>query len=139
MAKSSKDSNENFTIPESYQRYLDEIYKISRRNRGGWVSNKELVESLGVKPASVSGMLHKLQESGLIKWKPRNSIRLTELGKRIASQLDEAHQLLNKFFSEVLKLKDPELIEKLSCEIEHHITIEVKDSLKEFLTKYLER
>jgi len=125
-------------IPESYQRYLDEIYSISHKKRGGWVSNKELAESLNVKPASVSGMLEKLERSGLIFWKPRKSIRLTEAGKRIAMQLNETHKLLHEFFEHVLKIKNADLIEKISCEIEHHISKDVKNSLSEFLSKYLE-
>ena len=69
-------------IPESYQRYLDEIYTISRKKKGGWITNKEISESLNVKPASVSGMLHNLKEKGLINWAERKSIRLTEKGRR---------------------------------------------------------
>lgn len=124
-------------IPESYQRYLDEIYNISRQKKGGWVSNKELAENLNVTPASVSGMLKKLKESNLIKWETRKSIRLTENGKKIALQLNKTHSLLRDFFEKVLKIKDDDLIEKLACEIEHHITHEVQDSLKNFLDTYL--
>ena len=54
-------------IPESYQRYLDEIHDISRKRKGGWVSNKDISESLGVEPASVTGMLEKLKTAGYIK------------------------------------------------------------------------
>jgi len=124
-------------IPESYQRYLDEIYNISRQKKGGWVSNKELAENLNVTPASVSGMLKKLKESNLIKWETRKSIRLTENGKKIALQLNKTHSLLRDFFEKVLKIKDDDLIEKLACEIEHHITHDVQDSLKNFLDTYL--
>jgi len=124
-------------IPESYQRYLDEIYNISRQKKGGWVSNKELAEHLNVKPASVTGMLKKLKESNLIKWETRKSIRLTEKGKKIALQLNKTHTLLRDFFEKVLKIKDDDLIEKLACEIEHHITHDVQDSLKNFLDTYL--
>ena len=124
-------------IPESYQRYLDEIYNISTRKKGGWVSNKELAEKLNVKPASVTGMLKKLKESNLIKWETRKSIRLTEKGKKIALQLNKTHSLLREFFEKVLKIKDDALIEKLACEIEHHITHDVQDSLKTFLDTYL--
>ena len=124
-------------IPESYQRYLDEIYNISRQKKGGWVSNKELAENLNVKPASVTGMLKKLKESNLIKWETRKSIRLTENGKKIALQLNKTHFLLREFFEKVLKIKDDALIEKLACEIEHHITHDVQDSLKNFLDTYL--
>jgi len=124
-------------IPESYQRYLDEIYNISKQKKGGWVSNKELAENLNVKPASVTGMLKKLKESKLIKWETRKSIRLTEKGKKIALQLNETHSLLRDFFEKVLKIKDDALIEKLACEIEHHITHDVQHSLKNFLDTYL--
>lgn len=125
-------------IPESYQRYLDEIHSISRNKKGGWVSNKEIAEKLQVEPASVSGMLEKLKKKGLIKWEPRKAIRLTEKGKKIAKQLDETHTLLYQFFSKVLKIEDQDAIENLSCDIEHHITQNVKKSLEEFLLKYLD-
>ena len=138
MANNSKEEFINISdIPESYQRYLDEIYAISHKKRGGWVSNKELAENLDVKPASVTGMLEKLKRAGLILWKPRKAIRLTEKGKTIAIQLNETHELLHTFFEKVLKIDDKDLVEKISCEIEHHITIDVKNSLKEFLSNYL--
>ena len=139
MAKKSINENSKISdIPESYQRYLDEIHSISRNKKGGWVSNKEIAEKLQVEPASVSGMLEKLKKKGLIKWEPRKAIRLTEKGKKIATQLDETHALLHLFFSKVLKIEDQDAIENLSCDIEHHITQNVKKSLEEFLSKYLD-
>lgn len=126
-------------IPESYQRYLDEIYIISRKKRGGWVSNKDLSENLDVKPASVSGMLEKLEKQGLIDWKPRKSIRLTVKGKIIAKQLNETHELLRDFFIKVLEIPDEELVDNISCQIEHHITKKLQIKLKEFLSKYLKQ
>ena len=125
-------------IPESYQRYIDEIHSISKSKKGGWVSNKEIAENLNVKPSSVSGMLDKLRKKGLINWAQRKSIRLTDKGKLIAKQLNETHHLLYQFFANVLKIEDEDIIENLSCEIEHHITRDVKASLEEFLSKYLE-
>ena len=124
-------------VPESYQRYLDEIYLIASKKRGGWVSNKEIAESLNVEPASVSGMLEKLKEKNLIKWEPRKAIRLTTKGKKLARQLNEIHSLLKVFFKKVLKLEDEDTIEDLACQIEHHINLDVKNSLKDFLDKYL--
>jgi len=139
MAKKSINGNSEISeIPESYQRYLDEIYSISKKKKGGWVTNKEIAESLKIEPPSVSGMLEKLKKKGLIKWEPRKSIRLTEKGKKIAKQLDETHSLLYQFFANVLKIEDKDVIENLSCEIEHHITHDVKNSLEEFLSKYLD-
>ena len=138
MSGKEKFSSEISEIPESYQRYLDEIYTISHK-RGGWVSNKELAEKLDVKPASVTGMLEKLEKQGLIDWKPRNKIRLTDKGKSIAKQLNETHELLRSFFEKVLKIRDENVLDNLPCEIEHHITADVKEALKDFLSKYLEQ
>jgi len=136
MTSGTKNIGEISEIPESYQRYIDVIYFISKKKRGGWVTNKEIAESLQVEPASVSGMLEKLKKKGLIKWEPRKSIRLTDKGKMYAQQLEEIETLLHTFFKEVLKIDDEELVEKISCDIEHHITREVKESFKDFLSKY---
>ncbi|MHA2288595.1 MAG: metal-dependent transcriptional regulator [Promethearchaeota archaeon] len=132
----NKEPPEISEIPESYQRYLDIIFNISKKKKGGWVTNKEIAESLQVEPASVSGMLEKLKKKQLIRWEPRKSIRLTEKGKKYALQLEETHSLLRIFFKDILKIDDEELVEKISCEIEHHITQEVKDSFRSFILKY---
>jgi len=123
-------------IPESYQRYLDIIYTISKKKKGGWVTNKEIAENLQVEPASVSGMLDKLKNKKLINWEPRKSIRLTDKGKKYAIQLEETHALLRTFFKEILKISDDELVEKISCDIENHITQEVKESFRNLILKY---
>ena len=132
----NKEHPEISEIPESYQRYLDIILNISKKKKGGWVTNKEIAENLQVEPASVSGMLEKLKKNRLIKWEPRKSIRLTDKGKKYALQLEETHSLLRTFFKDILKIDDEELVEKVSCEIEHHITREVKDSFRDFILKY---
>jgi DtxR family Mn-dependent transcriptional regulator len=132
----NKDNPEIIEIPESYQRYLDIIFNISKKKKGGWVTNKEIAENLQVEPASVSGMLEKLKKTQLIKWEPRKSIRLTVKGKKYALQLEETHSLLRTFFKDILKIDDDEIVEKVSCEIEHHITREVKDSFRDFILKY---
>jgi DtxR family Mn-dependent transcriptional regulator len=135
MSKNKEDP-EISEIPESYQRYLDTIFIISKKKKGGWVNNKEIAENLQVEPASVSGMLEKLKKKRLIKWEPRKSIRLTDKGKKYALQLEETHALLRIFFKDILKIDDDEIVEKVSCEIEHHITRDVKDSFRNFILKY---
>ncbi len=132
----NKESPEISEIPESYQRYLDTIFNISKKKKGGWVTNKEIAEKLQVEPASVSGMLEKLKKNQLVNWEPRKSIRLTDKGKKYALQLEETHALLRIFFKDILKIDDDEIVEKVSCEIEHHITRDVKDSFRNFILKY---
>ena len=78
-------------------------------------------------------MLHKLKENGFITWKPRSSIRLTQDGKNIATQLIKNYTNLKQFFISILKLKDKVLIDNLCCGIEHHITPEVSKSIDNLL------
>ena len=103
---------------ETYEDYLKAIYRISKRNKGGWVSNSEISSFLKVKPSSVTDMLYKLNENKLIKWSPRKSIR--------------KNNELKKFFKNVLKIKDDLKVKELCCKIEHHITSEVINALENF-------
>ncbi|MFW9901266.1 MAG: metal-dependent transcriptional regulator [Candidatus Thorarchaeota archaeon] len=117
-------------IHESYEDYLKGIYLISKGNKGGWTSNSEISNFLNVKPSSVTNMLYKLKANGLITWNPRKCLRLTKKGKEIALKIIRNYNCLFKFFSRVLKLKNKSIIHKLSCEIEHHINLEVSDALE---------
>lgn len=110
------------------------IYIISKQKKGGWVSNSELSDFLNKKPSSVSEMLHKLKNEDFINWKPRSSIRVTQKGKKIAKQMMEKYNILKQFFIVILNIKDKELIEKLCCGIEHHITPEVVKSFNNLLS-----
>ena len=117
-------------IPERYEDYLKAIYLISKKKKGGWVSNSEISEVLGIKAPSVSNMLYKLSDGGLIYWKPRKSLRLTTKGKEIARNIIERYNYLKNFFKNVLKLEDKLLVEKLCCGIEHHISLELIKKFK---------
>ena len=116
-------------VNEIYEDYLKVIFLISKQNKGGWVSNSEISNSLSIRPASVSGMLHKLRDNEFITWKPRSSIRLTQKGKIIAEQMIKTNKILKEFFIGILKLNDKEVVDKLICGIEHHITPEVVDAI----------
>ncbi len=123
-------------IHESYENYLKAIYLISKRNKGGWVCNSEISNYLNVKPPSVTDMLYKLKAGDLIDWSPRKSLRLTKKGKIIAQDVIKSYKNLCNFFRNVLKIENRNLIKKLSCEIEHHLTPEVSDALEDLLLEY---
>ncbi|MFX1279178.1 MAG: metal-dependent transcriptional regulator [Promethearchaeota archaeon] len=120
-------------IHESYEDYLKAIFMISRKNKGGWVSNSEISNFLKIKPSSVTNMLYNLAENDYIDWKPRKSIRITKKGKQIARNTIKNYNSLKKFFSNILKVKNDALIEKLSCEIEHHLNPEISNALENLI------
>ena len=121
-------------ITEAHEDYLKAIYLISKKNKGGWVSNKEISHFLNIKPASVSNMLYKLRDQNFIYWKPRSPIRLAKKGKEVVQELLKNYNRLQEFFKQVLHLEDQYLIQELACKIEHLITPEVSNALEELIT-----
>ena len=97
------------------------------------IKNKEISEKMKLTPSSVTCMLYKLRALGLILWNPRKPIRLTKRGGEIVRNLNEIKSLLKLLFEDVLGIKEEEMISKLSCEIEHHFTRGLKESLQKFL------
>ncbi len=70
--------------------------------RAAAVSTTELAERLGVTPGSVSAMLRKLSEVGLVEHEPYHGVRLTSQGRRVALEVLRHHRLLELFLAEEL-------------------------------------
>jgi DtxR family Mn-dependent transcriptional regulator len=66
------------------------------------VSTNALAERLGITPGSVSAMLKRLDELGLITHVPYRGVRLTEDGRRIALEVIRHHRLLESYLAEAL-------------------------------------
>ncbi len=81
-------------------------------------------------------MLYKLKKYGLINWKPRKCLRLTKKGKEIALNILKNYNCLHNFFENVLKLNNKSIVDKLSCEIEHHLNPEVTAALENLILEY---
>ena len=125
-------------IKDTLENYLKAIYMISKKNRGGWVSNSEISNILKVKPASVSSMLYKLKENSYIHWHPRKSVRLTAKGKNIALITINKYNQLKHFFEDVLGVDNTFELDELCCKIEHTITPEISDALENLSLKVIQ-
>jgi DtxR family Mn-dependent transcriptional regulator len=120
-------SNNNYS--ESYQEYLEVIYRLSMEaEEGEWISNSSIAESMAIKPPSVTEMLNKLMSNELIDWKKRKGVQLTKKGKELGKMILDMHHLLEKFFSTVLGLgeDDRDLKHRVACDLEHHLISEPK-------------
>ncbi len=111
----------NQPYSESFDEYLETIYRLSLKNPGGWVKNKDISERLEVKAPSVTSMVKKLSLSKLIDWKARHGIRLTEKGRERGKTLVRNHIILELFLERTLKIRDPVVINQIACDIEHHM------------------
>ena len=83
--------------------YAKAIYVLESR-AGEPVSTNALAERLGVTAGSVSAMLRKLAEHGLVAHQPYRGVRLTEPGRRLALEVIRHHRLLELFLAEVLDM-----------------------------------
>jgi DtxR family Mn-dependent transcriptional regulator len=83
------------------QDYAKAVYALEARH-GAAVSTNDLAERLGVTPGSVSGMLRKLSELGLVEHEPYRGVRLTDHGRRVALEVLRHHRLIELFLADEL-------------------------------------
>ncbi len=91
-------------ISASVQDYAKAVYALETRH-GEAVSTTDLAERLGVAPGSVSAMLRKLSELGLVEHEPYRGVRLTSEGRRVALEVLRHHRLLELFLAEELGMQ----------------------------------
>jgi DtxR family Mn-dependent transcriptional regulator len=89
------------TVSASIQDYAKAVYALEARE-GAAVSTNDLASRLGVTPGSVSAMVRKLAEFGLVEHEPYRGVRLTARGRRVALEVLRHHRLLELFLAEEL-------------------------------------
>jgi DtxR family Mn-dependent transcriptional regulator len=85
-------------ISPAVEDYAKAIYELE--TRAGVASTTALADRLGVRPASVSGMLRKLVSLGFVVHERYRGVRLTESGRRVALEVIRHHRLLELFLVE---------------------------------------
>jgi len=89
------------SISASAQDYAKAVYALEA-HEGASVSTNDLAERLGVTPGSVSAMVRKLSDVGLVEHEPYHGVRLTAQGRRVALEVLRHHRLIELFLSEEL-------------------------------------
>src|SRR6202030_2044524 len=88
-------------ISPAVQDYAKAVYALEGRGSGA-VSTNDLAERLGVTPGSVSAMVRKLSEVGLVEHEPYHGVKLTHQGRRVALEVLRHHRLIELFLAEEL-------------------------------------
>jgi DtxR family Mn-dependent transcriptional regulator len=86
---------------EAIEDYAKAIYSLCRQGDGTAATNA-LAERLGVTPASVSAMVKKLDERGLVRHVRYKGVALTQAGERVALEVMRHHRLLETYLAEHL-------------------------------------
>src|SRR6266699_5265617 len=106
------------------QDYAKAIYTLESRD--GAASTTELAALLEVRPASVSGMLRKLSELGLVEHERYHGVRLTERGRRVALEVIRHHRLVELFLVESLGMTWDEVHAEAEV-LEHALSEELEE------------
>lgn len=97
--------------------YLEIVYELVQHK--GYATLTDVAEYLNVRPPSVTTMMRRLDQSGLLNYEKYRGIRLTEKGMDIAKIIHDRHSVLSEF------LKMIGVSEKIANEdaesMEHHL------------------
>jgi DtxR family Mn-dependent transcriptional regulator len=109
--------------------YLKAIWEVAET---GTASTKEIAERLSFAPASVTSMLGRLRERGLVDYERYRGASLTEVGRVEAIRLIRRHRLIETFLLEHLGYSWDEVHEEAE-RLEHAVSDEFAERLAELL------
>lgn len=100
--------------------YLKAIYTLEREE-GAPVRTSDVAASLDVTPPTVTSMLDKLEERGLVDREKYKGAELTDEGETVALEVLRHHRLLESYLAEHLDYDWSEVHEEADA-LEHHIS-----------------
>jgi DtxR family Mn-dependent transcriptional regulator len=112
------------------EEYLENIGALEERESP--VSTSSIAQSMGVSLASVSEMLHRLSEKGLVEHTPYGGASLTKEGRQRFLKLTRRHRLWEVFLHRHLNI-GWEDVYRHACVLEHATDDLVADRLADFL------
>lgn len=83
------------SLSRSVEDYLKAIFGLSEK--GEPASTSAIAGALAVQPASVTGMVKRMAESGLLEHAPYRGVRLTPLGQREALKVLRRHRIIETY------------------------------------------
>ncbi len=113
-------------MSESVEEYLEAIYSFNEK--GQLAKNLDLSEKLKVAPPSVTQMIKKLADEGLVSYEPYKGVLLTGKGMARAQKVVRKHRLLERFLCDILGLRIDKVHDE-ACMLEHSISDETAAAL----------
>ncbi len=107
------------------------IYKLEKEIDGG-VTTSRLADELGVAGASVTNMVKRLADMGLVNYESYYGTTLTDSGEKIALEIIRHHRLLELYLKEVMGYSWDEVHDEAE-KLEHHISEQFEDRIAELL------
>lgn len=115
----------------SIEDYVKTVYKLTER-RGATVTTTALAGALDVAPSSVSGMVRKLADTGLVQHARYRSVELTAAGRRLALDVVRRHRLIELYLVAELGYSWDEVHDEAE-QLEHVVSDKLLDRIAERL------
>ena len=96
------------------------------------VRTSDLALKTELKPATVTEMIQRLGDLGLVDYEPYHGVHLTKQGQHVADVIDHRFNILQRFLVEILGVEKEEAAE-VACRMEHILTRDVENRLSDFL------
>ena len=113
-------------LSRSVEDYLKAIYHLS--SQGGFATTSDIAAMLMVAPPSVSGMIRRLSDTGLIEHVPYRGVQLTNQGRRAALRMIRRHRVLELYLTERLDY-DWDGVHDEAERLEHAVSDELIDRM----------
>ncbi len=118
------------TLTESLEDYLEIIYQLLQTNKVARVRDIALAKD--VKTSSVTSALNRLAKEGLVDYRAREYVDLTDAGREFAFRIYQRHLFLKRFLTELLQV-DEATAEQDACSMEHFISVTTLDRIASFI------
>ena len=112
---------------EAVEDYAKAIHALSERG-DTTVSNSALAGRLGVSPGSVTAMLKRMGEMGLVEHEPYRGVSLTPSGERVALEVIRHHRLLEAYLADALGMPWDRVHDEAEV-LEHYISEELEERM----------
>ncbi len=106
-------------ITRSVEDYLKTIYHLSLH--GNPAGTSDIAHALELSPPSVSGMVKRLAEQGLVQHAPYKGVELTGPGRRLALRMVRRHRLIESYLVEFLNY-DWDTVHEEAERLEHAVS-----------------
>jgi DtxR family Mn-dependent transcriptional regulator len=116
---------------EAIEDYAKAIHALEARG-GGPVGTSALAERLGLSPGTVTTMLKRMADLGLVEHRPYHGVELTDAGRRVALEVIRHHRLLEAFLADALGMPWDRVHDEAEV-LEHHISEELERRIAERL------
>lgn len=117
-------------LSQAVEDYLKKIYKLQKSDAA--VATTEIARAMDVSSASVTNMLKRLDQMGLVAYKSYKGVTLTDSGKKIALEIIRHHRLLELYLKEIMGYSWADLHEEAE-HLEHHISEEFENRIDQML------